>query len=339
MIEKTTSCKDLPPSLAIFGEVLLDVFPDRQVVGGAPFNVAWHLHAFGLPLCFFSALGQDALAQVIQEKMQSVDFPKNNLHRNDLPTGQVLVHPDAQGGHTFEILAPAAFDAIPAPTVAAPLAYYGSLVQRAEKSRQALLSWLPKVQKPFFDLNLRAPWDDLQTLRASLHLAAVLKCNAEEWQRLQAAFLPEIFSYASALLKSQELESKENIAALANYFGWEGVLITQGAAGATFYEAASGCRWSVSAMPLPGEFQDSVGAGDAVSAVWLLGEILHWDYAVRLERGQALAAAICCERGAIVENLAFYQAFQSDWQLPLLTAKVANFADPKKAAGDHNVSK
>jgi fructokinase len=324
--------------LAIFGEVLLDVFPDRHVVGGAPFNVAWHLHAFGLPLCFFSALGRDALGQVIQEKMQSVDFPKNNLHVSELATGQVLVHPDAHGGHTFEILAPAAFDAIPAPTLAAPLAYYGSLVQRSENSRQALLSWLPKVQKRFFDLNLRAPWDDLKNFSGSLHLADIVKCNNEEWQRLQVAFLPEIFSYASPLLKMQDFESKENIAVLSSYFGWEGVLITQGTDGATFYEAASGCWWQANAMPLPRKFQDSVGAGDAVSAVWLLGEIFHWDYALRLQRGQALAAAICCERGAIVENLAFYQAFQRDWQLPLLTA-ADYLADDKKEAGDNDVRK
>ncbi len=33
----------------IFGEVLFDCFSDgNSVLGGAPFNVAWHLQAFGL---------------------------------------------------------------------------------------------------------------------------------------------------------------------------------------------------------------------------------------------------------------------------------------------------
>jgi fructokinase len=31
----------------IFGEVLFDCFPDRRVLGGAPFNVAWNLHGLG----------------------------------------------------------------------------------------------------------------------------------------------------------------------------------------------------------------------------------------------------------------------------------------------------
>jgi len=35
------------PLLHIFGEVLFDHFPDgSRVLGGAPFNVAWHLQAF-----------------------------------------------------------------------------------------------------------------------------------------------------------------------------------------------------------------------------------------------------------------------------------------------------
>ncbi|PIV92139.1 MAG: hypothetical protein COW45_01270, partial [Gallionellales bacterium CG17_big_fil_post_rev_8_21_14_2_50_54_146] len=35
-------------TVVLFGEVLADVFPDRAVLGGAPFNVARHLKAFGL---------------------------------------------------------------------------------------------------------------------------------------------------------------------------------------------------------------------------------------------------------------------------------------------------
>ncbi len=39
----------------IFGEVLFDCFPDgASILGGAPFNVAWHLHAFGQSPLFIS---------------------------------------------------------------------------------------------------------------------------------------------------------------------------------------------------------------------------------------------------------------------------------------------
>ena len=29
------------------GEALYDIFPDRQALGGAPLNVAWHAHQLG----------------------------------------------------------------------------------------------------------------------------------------------------------------------------------------------------------------------------------------------------------------------------------------------------
>ena len=44
----------------IFGEVLFDVMPDRnRVLGGAPFNVAWHLEAFGLRPLMITRIGVD----------------------------------------------------------------------------------------------------------------------------------------------------------------------------------------------------------------------------------------------------------------------------------------
>ena len=44
----------------VFGEVLFDHFPDgSRVLGGAPFNVAWHLQAFGQSPRFISRIGND----------------------------------------------------------------------------------------------------------------------------------------------------------------------------------------------------------------------------------------------------------------------------------------
>ena len=46
--------------LHIFGEVLFDHFPDgSRVPGGALFNVAWHLQAFGQSPRFVSRISSD----------------------------------------------------------------------------------------------------------------------------------------------------------------------------------------------------------------------------------------------------------------------------------------
>jgi sugar/nucleoside kinase (ribokinase family) len=55
----------------IFGEVLFDHFPDgKRVLGGAPFNVAWHLQAFGEAPRFISRVGDDAEGDEIRTAMR-----------------------------------------------------------------------------------------------------------------------------------------------------------------------------------------------------------------------------------------------------------------------------
>ena len=54
----------------IFGEVLFDCFPDgSRVLGGAPFNVAWHLQAFGAEPLFVSRVGNDPMGRKIRDAM------------------------------------------------------------------------------------------------------------------------------------------------------------------------------------------------------------------------------------------------------------------------------
>lgn len=47
--------------LCIFSEVLFDHFPSgKSILGCAPFNVAWHLQAFGQAPQFINRAGNDA---------------------------------------------------------------------------------------------------------------------------------------------------------------------------------------------------------------------------------------------------------------------------------------
>ena len=57
----------------IFGEVLFDHFPDgNRVLGGAPFNVAWHLQAFGQSPRLVSRIGRDPEGRQVREAMRSL---------------------------------------------------------------------------------------------------------------------------------------------------------------------------------------------------------------------------------------------------------------------------
>lgn len=55
----------------IIGEVLFDVFPQGEsVLGGAPFNVAWHLQGLGLKPMMISAVGDDHHGEQVIQKME-----------------------------------------------------------------------------------------------------------------------------------------------------------------------------------------------------------------------------------------------------------------------------
>ena len=79
--------------ICIFGEVLFDHFPDgRRVLGGAPFNVAWHLQAFGLrPLVITRVGADDDGAQVLQA-MEAWGMDTTGVQVDEVnPTGSVRV--------------------------------------------------------------------------------------------------------------------------------------------------------------------------------------------------------------------------------------------------------
>lgn len=55
-------------SIVVFGETLIDDFVDEQIVGGAPFNLARNVAAFGLPLVMFTGIGNahDGMPVVVE---------------------------------------------------------------------------------------------------------------------------------------------------------------------------------------------------------------------------------------------------------------------------------
>jgi len=75
----------------IFGEVLFDCFPDgNSVLGGAPFNVAWHLQAFGMSPMMISSVGDDELGNKVKSAMQDWSMRTTGLQLDPVhPTGSV----------------------------------------------------------------------------------------------------------------------------------------------------------------------------------------------------------------------------------------------------------
>lgn len=291
--------QNLPP--LVFGEVLFDQFPDGSVIlGGAPFNVAWHLQAFGLAPVLISRVGDDPLGRQIRGAMKDWGMSTAGLQLDSAhPTGTVQVSLN-DGEPSFDIVKDRAYDFIEAnalpPVDTVSVLYHGSLALRNTESRSTL-DWLKaRVSAPLFvDVNLRPPWWNRETVLALLEDADWVKLNEDELASLLPDN-PDKSSQAKQLLEDYALKV---------------LCLTRGRHGALIM-TSDGERHPVEPQ---GNLKvaDTVGAGDAFAATLLLGLSKQWPLDVTVQRAQAFASAICGVRGATVSDPGFYAGFKNSW--------------------------
>jgi len=290
----------------IFGEVLFDHFPDgKRVLGGAPFNVAWHLQAFGQSPYFVSRVGDDAEGEEIRAAMRAWGMDCSGLQTDsERPTGKVMVSFE-NAEPAYDIVENCAYDAIDADAIAASPAarecgflYHGSLALRAERSRGALRQLQAGGGKTVFvDVNLRSPWWQLERLREMLRAASWVKLNRDELDLLGR-------DAGGGVLEP---------ALFVREYGLRGLLVTLGASGAALHTRDSA---PVEVGPQGVlELVDTVGAGDAFASVVILGLQSQWPAALTLRRAQDFASCIVGRRGATVADPAFYRSFTEAWEL------------------------
>lgn len=278
----------------VFGEVLFDCFPTgERVLGGAPFNVAWHLQALGDAPLLISRVGEDAAGAEVLRAMAGWGMDAAAVQRDpEQQTGAVQVRLE-DGEPSYEITAPVAYDFIDAgavPVCAEPhILYHGSLALRSPASSAALdaLAAQPGCAI-FFDVNLRAPWWDLGVVESGLHRARWAKMNIDELRAL--GFDDEQVETAMRRLQVR--------------FGVAQVLLTLGPDGAAVCSEA-GEVTMIPPAPLA-QRVDPVGAGDALSAVYLHGMRRDWAAVEAVEKAQQFAARIIGQRGATPTALSFY---------------------------------
>jgi fructokinase len=293
----------------IFGEVLFDRFPDgTSVLGGAPFNVAWHLRGFGLDPLLISRIGEDARGREIAQAMGQWGLDARGIQIDaNRPTGVVEVTLGSEQ-HTFSILPDQAYDFIDSHGARDAssggdlgLVYHGTLALRNPVSRTALEAVRDAARDVpvFLDVNLRDPWWRTVDLPELCTRAHWLKLNEDELDRI------------SQTLESRPRRLAEQAARLRERFELELIVVTCGARGATAC-AADGEIHSVRPERSI-DVVDTVGAGDAFTAVVLYGLINGWALPTMLRSAQAFANAICEVRGATVRDRKFYARITRQW--------------------------
>lgn len=289
-------------SIRIFGEVLFDYFPDgSRVLGGAPFNVAWHMQAFGLQPSLISRVGNDAAGGEIRRAMLAWGMDDSGLQNDHQhPTGGVAITLQA-GEPSYEILAQQAYDFIDAhqlPETEADWLYHGSLALRDAASRRAYQALLSRHRgKVFMDVNLRAPWWQLAEVETWLRRADWVKLNEEELRQLQAP----------------QSDATSEMQRFAERFRLQGLIVTRGEQGASCLLADGQVLEIAPQEQMP--VVDCVGAGDAFAAVLLLGLARNWPIPQTMRRAQDFASALVGQRGATVSDGNFYRRLVAEWLL------------------------
>lgn len=315
-----------PASIVVFGEALIDAFPDASVVGGAPFNVARTLSRFDCPPLVISRIGQDAAANLVLGEMHAFDLDRSGMQTDSAhPTGRVQVELTASG-HRFVILPDQAYDHIDQTQAteaidtafhahAPGLIYFGSMAQRQETSRRCLHALLEgSFATKYLDLNLRDGQYTRETISASLEYADIVKVNEDELQTLLQEYMPR-FGAVPVDLNDNALR-EQLVAALSeliDLFSLRAVIVTLGERGYAYFDHTGrlieNCEQTAAI-----EVVDTVGCGDAFSAVFLAGMQRAWPTELALERAHAFAGAMCTIRGAVSADHRFYQKWQQQWR-------------------------
>jgi len=274
------------------GELLWDALPDGLFLGGAPFNVACHLHRLGPSVAFASRIGSDELGREALRRLRARGLDPELVQTDDTrPTGFVRVDLDAETGEPdYDILEPVAWNAIEwtaslqQRAVEAEALVYGSLAQRADPSRTTIQRLFDVDAVRAFDVNLRPPHVDREVVARSLRAATLAKLNDDELDRLRDWFdLPDGAEAATARL--------------ATAFDCRAVCVTGGDAGARFWR--EGQYWTHPGYEV--KVEDTVGAGDAFFSALLAGFLEGRDGASLLSLANRLGAYVAAHAGAVPE--------------------------------------
>nr|VFK53035.1 MAG: fructokinase [Candidatus Kentron sp. TUN]VFK53784.1 MAG: fructokinase [Candidatus Kentron sp. TUN]VFK56505.1 MAG: fructokinase [Candidatus Kentron sp. TUN] len=291
----------------VLGEVLFDQFPTGEaVLGGAPFNVAWHLQGFGATPRFISRVGKDHAGEKVRSAMRDWGMDDTTLQTDpQYPTGTVQVTLD-QGQPTFHILSDQAYDHLDIMAAKSALEtirngsllYHGTLILRAMHG--ILEDLLAETVLPVFvDINLRDPWWNTADLPPILQRARWVKANDTELMTISH----RLGQRTDTLMETaRHLQKTHRIQLL---------IITQGDRGAIAFDE-SGQAFPITPQTTDTEaadhqIVDTVGAGDAFSAVVILGLLRGWSLPTIMRKAQAFASRVCRLRGAISLDPKFYR--------------------------------
>jgi fructokinase len=287
--------------ILVVGEILFDIFENEKQLGGAPFNFAYHLNNFGFPVRYISRIGNDThgkeILNILEQHQFNIDDIQMDGHHN---TGTVIVQLSSSGNPTFHINPDVAYDYIDylpekhsTLVDKADLIYFGTLAQRSKRGFENIQRFIKNRRSEavcFYDINLRPDCYSDKVILTSLGYADLLKLNEQELEECK-----RIFRFSK--------DDDTFIPFLMDKYALNTVAITKGEKGSELYTKNGSFHSKTNRVS---SIIDTVGAGDAYSAMLAAGILKGWEPARMLSMASMFALRICEIRGAIPESREFY---------------------------------
>jgi len=242
-----------------YGELLWDILPSGALPGGAPMNVAYHLHKLQRDVSLITRVGADSRGRELLNHLSRLGIDTDHISLDPHhPTGIVYAQPNGQHEMQYDIVYPSAWDFIPWEDAYMPLMQqvdylvFGSLASRHEPSRATLFQLLETSAVKVLDINLRPPHIDQPLIEQLLHRTDILKLNLAE-----LALITAWYSTAQTVT--------ERIQLICDRFYLKTMVVTLGAEGAILY--LDGQCYHHPGYPV--QVADTVGSGDAFLAAFL----------------------------------------------------------------------
>lgn len=303
------------PTVLLLGEALVDEFVDQHIAGGAPLNVARSLAALGLSALLGARLGQgDAAGALILQSLRQFGLDEQALQFDaSHGSGRVSIVESA-GTHRFVIADDVAWDHLDTAALLPLLqaqrpavVYFGSLAQRTVVARERYAALLDAARDQgclrYLDLNLREGSASAELAAHCLAHADWVKLNDEELARLMDWFgLP---GDAGLLASAHAAAFGAAARQLAERFGLQRLVLTRGAHGYAVYDAQGQVLAEGGGMAVA-KLVDTVGAGDAFSAMLLAASLQGLPIELAASLANRFAAAVCGLRGPVSAEQSFY---------------------------------
>jgi fructokinase len=257
-----------------FGEVLWDLLPSGAVPGGAPMNVAYHLHKLNENPALITRVGIDKRGQdlmnIFSQQSVCTDFFQVD---NKYETGKVYANPNEQNEVVYDIVKPVAWDFIEWDDA------FTGLLENAE-----FFVLLEIAKNKVLDINLRTPHYNRKIVEQLLQKADFIKMNLAELELITGWF-------------SNHTSIEDRMKSIRDKFKISNMVVTMGGDGALLYMNGDITRHKGFKV----DVVDTVGSGDAFLAGLLFQLLDGAGCEDALEFASGLGAFVATQRGACPE--------------------------------------